>query len=198
MEAVERNGISKDTLIIYTTDNGTSPKADFSKLRKHGAELQNHWRGNKADAFEGGHRVPFIASWPGVIKPSTSSNQTISLVDIMATSAEAAGIKYADTAAEDSISLLSVMKDTSITKPLHEAVICHSISGQFVVRKGKWKIIYCPGSGGWSEPRDPVAAKQKLPKWHSTIWKPIPRRNLTSLTNTQKKSKGSPGFCADL
>jgi len=165
MQAVKRNGIEENTLLIFTTDNGTSPKADFEKLRKAGAELQEHWRGNKADAFEGGHRVPFIASWKGVIKPGTSSDQTISLVDIMATSAAAASVKYPETAAEDSVNLLPVMKDSSITKPVHEAVICHSVSGHFVVRQGKWKLLFCAGSAGWSSPGEAQAAKQKLPKW---------------------------------
>ncbi|BDS05543.1 arylsulfatase [Oceaniferula spumae] len=165
LEAVHRNGIEENTLVIFTTDNGTSPKADFPQLRSRGVELQEHWRGNKADAFEGGHRVPFIASWKGVIKPGTSSKQTISLVDIMATCAEVVGVELPDTAAEDSVSLLAVMKDSSITKPLHSAVICHSSTGQFVVRDGKWKLLFCPGSGGWSEPVDPVAKKKGLPKW---------------------------------
>ncbi|MCP5534847.1 MAG: arylsulfatase [Akkermansiaceae bacterium] len=165
MDAVERNGIADNTLLIFTTDNGTSPKADFDKLRASGAELQEHWRGNKADAFEGGHRVPFIATWKGVIQPASTTNQTISLVDIMATCADAANTSYPESAAEDSVNLLPLLKDSSITEPLHEAVICHSISGRFVVRQGRWKLLYCPGSGGWSAPRDPEARKKKLPQW---------------------------------
>ncbi|SHK18718.1 Arylsulfatase A [Rubritalea squalenifaciens DSM 18772] len=165
LEAVERNGISENTLVIFTTDNGTSPKAKFEELREKGVELQEHWRGYKADAFEGGHRVPFIAVWPGVIKPGAKSEQTISLVDIMATCADATDYKLPETAAEDSVSLLEVFKDPSVTKPLHEAVICHSITGQFVVRKGRWKILFCPGSGGWSAPKDAQAKKQGLPDW---------------------------------
>lgn len=164
-QALKRNGIAENTLVIFTTDNGTSPKANFPKLKKGGAELQNHWRGAKADAFEGGHRVPFIACWPGTIKPNTRSNQIISLVDIMATAAEIAEIKIPDTAAEDSTSLLFVMKNPSLTTPVNEAVICHSASGQFAVRKGKWKLQFCPGSGGWSSPSDAAARKKGLPKW---------------------------------
>ena len=83
----------------------------------------------------------------------------------MATSAEVTGFKIPDTAAEDSVSLLEVMKDSMIVKPLHEAVICHSGNGLFVVRKGKWKLLYCPGSGGRSNPTDAVAKKQGLSKW---------------------------------
>ncbi len=165
LDAIEKKGITDNTLVIFTTDNGTSPKADFAQLKAKGTDLQNHWRGNKADAFEGGHRVPFIVRWPGKIKPDSKSTQTISLVDIMATCADAAGCTYPETAAEDSVNLMPVLKGSPIKQPLHEAVICHSISGAFVVRKGKWKLQLCTGSGGWSAPRDNVAKKQGLPKW---------------------------------
>lgn len=189
MNAVERNGIANNTLIIFTTDNGTSPKADFEKLRKAGVEMQNHWRGNKADAFEGGHRVPFIATWPGVIKPGSTSDQTISLVDIMATCAEVVGVKFPENAAEDSVSLLAVMKDSSITKPLHEAVICHSASGLFAIRCGDWKILYCAGSGGWSDPTKPIAKKLKLPKWQLYNLKTDPKETHNLINKHEDKVK---------
>lgn len=165
MKALEDKGIADNTLLIFTTDNGTSPKCNFKELRQKNTDLQNHWRGMKADAFEGGHRVPFIARWPGHIKPGSKSDQTISLVDIMATCANAIGVKLPDTAAEDSVSLMPALKGTDTESPLHEAVICHSISGVFVVRDGKWKLQYSAGSGGWSSPKDHVAAKKGLPKW---------------------------------
>jgi len=189
MDAVERNGIANNTLIIFTTDNGTSPKADFVKLRKAGAELQNHWRGNKADALEGGHRVPFIASWPGVIKSGSTSNQIISLVDIMATCAEVVGSGFPKNAAEDSVSLFPVMKDSTFTEPLHEAVICHSVSGQFVVRKGDWKIIYSAGSGGWSQPSDRAAKKLNFPKWQLYNLKADPKETKNLIGDNEEKVK---------
>ncbi|MFC1763905.1 arylsulfatase [Planctomycetota bacterium] len=165
MTALKANGVADNTLVIFTADNGTSPKCNFSELKRNNADLQNHWRGMKADAFEGGHRVPFIVRWPGYIKPGTVSDQTISLVDIMATCAEAAGVHLPETAAEDSISLLPVLKGEKVEGSLHEAVICHSISGVFVVRNGKWKIQYSAGSGGWSQPKDGEALNQGLPQW---------------------------------
>ncbi|MCP4379331.1 MAG: arylsulfatase, partial [bacterium] len=165
VKALKDSGAADNTLLIFTTDNGTSPRCDFAGLRKKNTDLQNHWRGMKADAFEGGHRVPFIVRWPGHIKPGTKSDQTISLVDIMATCADAAEIKLPETAAEDSVSLMPVLKGQELKKPLHKAVICHSASGVFVVRNGKWKLQYSAGSGGWSDPQDPVARKQGLPKW---------------------------------
>ena len=165
MKVLQDNEIADNTLLIFTTDNGTSPKCNFEELRRKNTDLQNHWRGMKADAFEGGHRVPFIVRWPGHIKPGSRSDQTISLVDIMATCAEAVGIKLPETAAEDSVSLMPVLQGKNVKGPLHEAVICHSISGVFVVRKGNWKLQYSAGSGGWSEPKEEEARKQGLPQW---------------------------------
>lgn len=165
LKALEANGVADNTLVIFTTDNGTSPKCDFEQLRENNTDLQNHWRGMKADAFEGGHRVPFIVRWPGKIKAATKSDRTISLVDIMATCAEAAGITLPDTAAEDSVSLWSALKGEKVEGSLHEAVICHSAAGVFVVRKGKWKLQFSAGSGGWSQPSDKAALEQGLPQW---------------------------------
>jgi arylsulfatase A len=165
MKALADSGTADNTLVIFTTDNGTSPICKFDELRAKNTDLQNHWRGMKADAFEGGHRVPFIVRWPGRIKAGAKSDQIISLVDIMATCADAAGVKLPESAAEDSVSLMETLKGQTVKGPLHEAVICHSASGVFVVRKGKWKLQFSAGSGGWSNPKDRTATKQGLPKW---------------------------------
>ncbi len=165
LKALDDTHVADNTLVVFTTDNGTSPKCDFDQLRAHNTDLQHHWRGMKADAFEGGHRVPFIVRWPGKITPGTKSDQTISLVDIMATCADAAGLTLPDTAAEDSVNLMPVLKGERVEGPLHDAVICHSAAGVFVVRKGKWKLQFSAGSGGWSLPKDKEALKQGLPKW---------------------------------
>jgi arylsulfatase A len=164
MKALKDQGISDTTLLVFTSDNGTSPKCNFNELREKETNLQNHWRGMKADAFEGGHRVPFIVRWPGHIKPGTKSDQIISLVDIMATCADAVGVSLPDTAAEDSVSLVPALRGEDTKAPLHEAVISHSVSGVFVVRKGNWKLQYSAGSGGWSDPKDGAALKRGLPK----------------------------------
>jgi arylsulfatase A len=165
LKALDDNGVADNTLVIFTTDNGTSRECDFEGLREKHTDLQHHWRGMKADAFEGGHRVPFIVRWPGQIKPGTKSDQTISLVDIMATCADVIGVSLPDTAGEDSVSLLPVLRGEKNNGSLHEAVICHSVSGVFVVRKNSWKLQFSAGSGGWSQPKDNIAAEQGLPKW---------------------------------
>ena len=163
LRALDETGEADNTLVLFTADNGTSPKADFERLEAGGVHLREHWRGWKADVFEGGHRVPFIVRWPGVVKPSSLSEEVISLVDIMATLADVAGHRLPSDAAEDSRSLLPILLGKEHPEPLHEAVICHSSSGHFAVRRGKWKLLLCRGSGGWSPPREADARQRGLP-----------------------------------
>jgi arylsulfatase A-like enzyme len=150
-------------LVIFTCDNGTSPKANFAQLDAAGVHLNEHWRGWKADAYEGGHRVPFVVRWPGQIQGGTRSDQTITLADIMATCADVVGHELPASAAEDSVSLLPALRGEDVQGRLHEIVVHHSISGQFAVRKGNWKLLLCRGSGGWSPPSEADAARQGLP-----------------------------------
>ncbi|MAG56788.1 MAG: arylsulfatase [Planctomycetes bacterium] len=162
LNALDETKQAKETLVIFTCDNGTSPKANFAGLEKAGVHLREHWRGWKADAFEGGHRVPFIVRWPGRVKAGTRCGQTITLADIMATCADVVGHELPATAAEDSVSLLPVLRGQS-TAPLHDIVVHHSSGGHFAVRKGRWKLLLCRGSGGWSPPTEQAAAKRGLP-----------------------------------
>ena len=163
MKALKDTDQADNTVVFFTCDNGTSPKANFPQLDTAGVHLNVNWRGWKADAYEGGHRVPFIVRWPGQVKPGTRSTQTITLTDIMATCAGILGAELPANAAEDSVSLLPVLRGKKMEKPLHDVVIHHSGSGHFAIRKAQWKLLLCRGSGGWSPPRETEAAKKKLP-----------------------------------
>ena len=163
MKALDETGQADNTVVFFTCDNGTSPKANFPQLDAAGVHLNANWRGWKADAYEGGHRVPFIVRWPGRIKPGTRSDETIVLTDIMASCAGILGTELSANTAEDSVNLLPVLRGGKMEKPLHDVVIHHSVSGHFAIRKGQWKLLLCRGSGGWSPPREAEATKQKLP-----------------------------------
>jgi arylsulfatase A-like enzyme len=152
LEALERNGLADDTLVIFTSDNGCSPAADFAALAARGHNPSYHFRGHKADIFEGGHRIPFLARWPGKVAPGTTSDQLVCLTDLMATCAEILGVRLPEGAGEDSVSILPALLGRA-TGPLREAVVHHSINGSFAIRRGDWKLELCPDSGGWSAPR---------------------------------------------
>ena len=163
LNTLEEKGLSNNTLVIVTSDNGCSPQADFPALARFGHDPSYIFRGYKADIFEGGHHIPFIARWPGKIKPSTSCDETICLTDLTATAAEIVGEKLPDNAGQDSVSILPALLGKKLDKPLREATVHHSINGSFSIRQGKWKLEMCPGSGGWSEPRPAEAKKMGLP-----------------------------------
>ena len=163
MEAIENAGIVDKTLVIFTSDNGCSPAVGIDKLLAAGHNPNAPLRGTKADIWDGGHRVPFIVRWPGRVKAGTTSDQLVSLVDLMATVAGIVGAKLPVTAGEDSVSMLPVLLGTA-TGPVREALVHHSIDGAFAIRQGEWKMALCPGSGGWSAPSDPAARKEGLPE----------------------------------
>ncbi len=161
LAALEANGVAENTLVIFTSDNGCSPAAGIDALEKQGHYPNQDWRGTKADIWEGGHRVPFFVRWPAKIKAGTRSETTLCHTDFMATAAELSGAKLPDNAAEDSFSFLPDLLGTG--KSARPSVVNHSIHGQFALRAGNWKLEFCPGSGGWSDPGDAAARKDGLP-----------------------------------
>lgn len=160
--ALERNGLTGDTLLFVTSDNGCSPMADLATLKAHGHDPSAGFRGYKADIYEGGHRIPLLVRWPGHVHPGTSSDQLVGLSDLMATCAEAVGVPLPDDAAEDSVSFLPVLQGRQEGR-LRESLVNHSINGSFAIRQGRWKLALCPGSGGWSFPRPGLDDVSKLP-----------------------------------
>ena len=170
LESLEKNGIADNTLVIFASDNGCANYIGVKEYSHgHGEqalEPQGHfpsgpYRGYKSDAWDGGHRIPCIARWPGVIEPGCESDQLVCLSDLMATCAEIVGDPLADTAGEDSVSMLPLFKDQTAT--IRDHIVHHSINGKFSIRDKQWKLVLCPGSGGWSEPIDREAAKEGLP-----------------------------------
>jgi arylsulfatase A-like enzyme len=162
LEALDRHGIKKETLVIFTSDNGCSPEAEFEELATFGHYPGYQFRGAKADIYEGGHHVPFVASWPGKISPGTSSAQVICLTDLLATVAAITGHTLGPGDGVDSYNLLPVLLHNT-ERELREATVHHSINGSFAIRKGKWKLIMCPGSGGWSSPLPGSPGEADLP-----------------------------------
>jgi len=160
--ALDKNGLTQSTLLIFTSDNGCSPQADFPALLAKGHDPSGEFRGTKADIFEGGHRVPFIARWPDKIRAGSTSDQLICLNDLMATCADILGTNLPGNAGEDSISMLPALLGKA-KSPSREALVHHSINGSFAIREKNWKLVLGPDSGGWSAPRPGSADARQLP-----------------------------------
>jgi arylsulfatase A-like enzyme len=162
MKTLEQHGLLDNTLFIVTSDNGCSPMANFEDLKDKEHYPSYHFRGHKADIFEGGHRIPFIAHWPDRIRKGSACDDTICLTDLLATAASLVGAAVPEDAGEDSYDLSADLFETA-TGPIREATVHHSINGSFSIRQGKWKLELCPGSGGWSDPKPARAKELDLP-----------------------------------
>lgn len=156
--ALRETGQIGDTLIICSSDNGTSaPTSKLADLEKMGHYPSGDLRGSKADIWDGGHRVPFLVSWPSVVQPGSRSDQLICLSDIFATVSEIVEEQIPDGAAEDSFSFMHIFASAGAGAK-RTSVVHHSVSGYFALRSGQWKLCMCPGSGGWTKPKPSAAA----------------------------------------
>ena len=152
MKALADNNIADNTIIVFTSDNGCSPQADFKLLAEKGHNPSYIFRGMKSDLFEGGHHIPCIVSWPSEINHHRV-DQTISLIDFMATFACITGYELSDDEAEDSYNILPLLIQADYKPKIREATVYHSIRGDFTICKGDWKLLLSPSSGGWSFPK---------------------------------------------
>lgn len=152
LDALEASGAAASTLVVFTSDNGCAPYIGKADLEAMGHYPSGPLRGAKADAWEGGHRVPFIVRWPGVVKPGGVCGQLVSQADLLRTFAEVWGAALPDNAGEDSFSLLPLLRGED--RPVRENAVSASMRGTPAVRSGAWKYIPAPGSGGWGEGGD--------------------------------------------
>tara|TARA_B100001175_G_C19493772_1_gene634109 strand:- start:340 stop:1908 length:1569 start_codon:yes stop_codon:yes gene_type:complete len=183
---LEQLEISENTIVIFTSDNGCSPQAKFDVLGEKGHDPSGDFRGHKADIYEGGHRVPFILKWPKKIQAGSVSNKTICTTDLLASCADILGKKLSDNEGEDSFSLVPVFAKTTENDYQRTFTVHHSINGSFAIRKGDYKFIFCPGSGGWSYPRPSKKEAQGLPKFQLYNLKEDPEEKNNLYGQSQK------------
>ena len=141
----------ENTMIVFTSDNGAHWYSNDIEHFGHRANL--HLRGQKADIWEGGHRVPFVVRWPGMIPPGSINDETVTHTDFLATIAEVVGYELPQGGGEDSYSILPALLNQPLDAPIREATVHHSLDGMFALRKGDWKFIEGRGSGGFTQPR---------------------------------------------
>ena len=157
LTSLDQLGISDNTIVVFTSDNGSHWTPEDIEKWSHRAN--HHYAGMKSDIWDGGHRVPFLVRWPGKVKAGARSGQLICTTDWLATSADIAGYPLSDEEGEDSYSFLPELLGISSESETGRAVIHHSLPGEFAIRQGKWKYLDCRGSGGWSsggEESDPA------------------------------------------
>lgn len=145
--------IEDNTIIVYTSDNGCAPIVDFKELESYGHNPSYIFRGHKADIYEGGHRIPLIIQWKDKIKPNSISSSIVCLSDFFATMADYLNWKIPDNVAEDSVSNLPIWLEDN-KKEVRDYIIHQSLEGYLSIRKGKYKLELCSGSGGWSYPTE--------------------------------------------
>ena len=162
LEALDRNELTDNTLVIFTSDNGCSRKpAQLEKLQELGHYPSAHMRGSKADLWDGGHCIPFVLRWPRKVKADSTTDQLVCLTDLMATCAEILKAPLPENSAQDSVSFLPALSGQPIVST-RAGVIHHSISGHFGYREGKWKLLLAKGSGGWSSPNEKESKKAPI------------------------------------
>ena len=149
LDALKRLGIEDNTLVLFNSDNGPETVHTVWMREDHKHDAAGGWRGMKRDGWEGGHRVPFIARWPGRIPGGQVSDQLTNTTDIFATLASIVGYTLPDCAATDSFDMLPAMlgiQDPS--KSIRPHLLTQSFRGQFQLRQGDWKYLDHKGSGG--------------------------------------------------
>ena len=164
--------LTDKTLVIFASDNGGSYKdfkgtagtklnlaseeggiLDKYQTAKEDAKKMGHstngiWRDGKGHPEEGGHRIPFIARWPGHIAPGNTSGHTLNLTDIMSTAAGILGAELPQDAGEDSISLLPVLLENEPSSSARKFIFVQGDTNDdaIAVCTGRWKMII--GKGG--------------------------------------------------
>ena len=148
MAALDKHGFADNALVIFSSDNGPEVPTVLSMRQDYKHDGARPWRGVKRDNWEGGHRVPFIARWPGKIKPGTRSSQTLSLTDLMATFAAITNVKLPQEAGEDSVNMLPALIGSDEGKSIRKYTLHQTISLALAIRRGPWKYLDHKGSGG--------------------------------------------------
>lgn len=153
LTVLEAARMTQNTLLIFASDNG--PVWYPPDVTRFGHDSVGGLRGMKADAWEGGHRLPFIVRWPARVKAGTVSDQMICFTDLLATFADICGTKLPVGAGPDSFSLLPVLEGRQPEgQPIRGPMVMRAGSSPaMMIRSGDWKLINQLGSGGFSKPR---------------------------------------------
>lgn len=149
LDLVKKLEIDDNTLIIFNSDNGAETVHVDWMRQDYQHDASGGWRGMKRDAWEGGHRVPFIVRWPNIFPKGLVSNQLTNTTDIFATIASIIGYQLKEEDATDSFDMLPAMLGTQDErKSIRPYLLTQSFRGEFQIRQANWKYLDHIGSGG--------------------------------------------------
>jgi len=177
LDALDRNGFAKNTLVVFTSDNGCSKSAGITELRKQGHHVSAHYRGSKADLWDGGHRVPFVVRWPGIIEPGSISDQLVCHTDLFATCAEILSLEIPDAAAEDSVSILPAFTSQPIV-----SITPSAGTSRTVLAHGSYCWLGARAVG--PPPKRKPPQRMGRPLRSCTTWRTIPARQPISTSRS--------------
>lgn len=151
LATLDRLQLTDNTLLIFTSDNGGVMDDGYEDVGSFGYNPNAPLRGTKGTVFEGGHRVPFIARWPGHIKPGSTSPALMAHLDMAATFAALTGVPVPAGGCPDSVNVLPALLGQSPTA--RENFVAHNggINGPFGLRAGPWKYITAGAGGGYGK-----------------------------------------------
>lgn len=149
LKALDEGGMTQNTLVLFSSDNGAVVRykpLDLASVKGH--KVNGLLRGQKTDAYEGGHRVPLLARWPGNIRAGTEDSSLIALTDMLATFADWFEVQLPDNAGEDSFSFLGALLGQPPRQVTRKAIVNDSYHGVFATRQGNWKLVLSQHGGG--------------------------------------------------
>ena len=136
LKALKANGLDEKTMVIFMSDNGGPTR--------HGAS-NKPLKGGKGSTWEGGHRVPFVVRWPGVIPAGTSSDAMATSMDLLPTLARFAGAKPPGDRKIDGKDIASLLLAKPGAATPHKAFYFYSRGQLHAVRSGDWKLFFTRG-----------------------------------------------------
>lgn len=199
LDLLKELDLDENTLVLFNADNGPETMHTVWMREDHKHDAAGGWRGVKRDGWEGGHRVPFIARWPGRIPAGRVSQQMTNTTDIFATLASLVGFELPEEVAVDSFDMLPAMLGLrEDTDPIRPHMLTQSFRGEFQLRQGKWKYLNHKGSGGnrydrgamapYALPDDEPEAPGQL---YDLVADPGERRNLFVAEEAKRKEMQS-------
>lgn len=140
LKALDENGFTENTVVIFTSDNGPEHYA-YDRIKNFDHRSMGPLRGLKRDIWEGGHRVPFFIRWPGRVRPGSVSDGLFSQVDLMATIASIVGYELPETSAEDSCDMLPHLLDPVGNSNIRDSHVHNTARDHYAIRKDNWVLI---------------------------------------------------------